>query len=146
MIKLYNEAMGGVDLIDAAVATYRPVVRGEKWYWPHFLNTIGVLMGAAWRIYRETTVENDLSLLTFVRSVVQSYLHVDKILSGPKFISGHSKNPDSVRHTGEHFPRRVQNQRRCQYNKCQKKVRFICVRCDVGLCIESDHFILYHAK
>ena len=96
MIKLYNEAMGGVDLIDAAVATYRPVVRGKKWYWPHFLNTIGVLMGAAWRIYRETTVENDLSLLTFVRSVVQSYLHVDKILSGPKFISGHSKNPDSV--------------------------------------------------
>ena len=146
MIKLYNESMGGVDLIDAAVATYRPVIRGKKWYWPHFLNTIGVLMGAAWRIYRATTVETDLSLLFFVRSVVQSYLHHDKIISGPRFVTGKSNNPDSVRYTGKHYPRRIKEQRRCRYNKCQTKVRFICVRCDVGLCIENDHFILYHEK
>ena len=146
MIKLYNESMGGVDLIDSAIATYRPVIRGKKWYWPHYLNTIGILMGAAWRIYRAVSVEDDLSLLFFVRSVVQSCLHRDKIIAGPKFAIGTSTTPESIRYTDKHYPRRVEKQRRCQFNKCHIKVRFICVRCDVGLCINNDHFINYHEK
>ena len=146
MIKSYNETMGGVDLLDSAVATYRPVIRGKKWYWPHFINTIGVLMGAAWRIYRATTVETDLSLLFFVRSVVQSYLHRDIIISGPQYVQGRSTLPESVRYTGKHYPKRVEKQRRCKYNSCNTKVRFICERCDVGLCIQNDHFKLYHEK
>ena len=147
MIKLYNQSMGGVDLVDAAVATYRPVLCATKWYWLHFLNTISVLMSAAWRIYRTTSTEKDLSLLSFIRSVVQSYLHMDKVAGGPCVSwqkGNNSKKPDAVRCTGNHWPQRVVNQRRCQYCKCHKKVRFICARCDDRLCIENDHFILYH--
>ena len=109
LIKFYNESMGGVDLVDAAVATYRSAICGKKWYWPHFVNTIGVLIGAAWRIYRATSIDKNMPLLSFVRSIVQSYMHVDKIVTGPQFVSGHSKNPDAVRYTGTHYPRRVKN-------------------------------------
>ena len=31
MIKLYNNAMGGVDLTDAVVVTYRIKFKGKKW-------------------------------------------------------------------------------------------------------------------
>ena len=143
LITNYNRSMGGVDLVDSAVATYRPTIRAKKWYWPHFINTVGVLMGASWRIYRATTVEKDLPLLFFLRSVVQSYLHADKLVSGPK-VGNAPKTPDVVKHTGEHWPWRLEKQRRCQYNNCGRKVRFECVRCDKGLCIEDDHFRLYH--
>ena len=143
LIMNYNRSMGGVDLVDSAVATYHPTIHAKKWYWPHFINTVGVLMGASWRIYRATTVEKDLPLLFFLRPVVQSYLHADKLVSGPK-VGNAPKTPDVVKHTGEHWPWRLEKQRRCQYNNCGRKVRFECVRCDKGLCIEDDHFRLYH--
>ena len=55
LIKLYNEAVGGADLVNAAVATYRIKIKGKKWWWLHFSNTLGILMGAAWRIYNIPT-------------------------------------------------------------------------------------------
>ena len=55
LIKLYNEAVGGADLVNAAVATYRIKIKRKKWWWLHFSNTLGILMGAAWRIYNIPT-------------------------------------------------------------------------------------------
>ena len=37
LIKLYYNAMGRVDLIDAAVATYRIKFKGKKWQCAHFI-------------------------------------------------------------------------------------------------------------
>ena len=39
--------MGGVDLLDNAVATYRINIKGKKWWWPHFTNCLGKLMAEA---------------------------------------------------------------------------------------------------
>ena len=50
-IKIYNDAMGGVDLLDNAVATYRINIKRKKWWWPHFTNCLGVLMTGAWKVY-----------------------------------------------------------------------------------------------
>ena len=55
LIKLYNEAVGGADLVNAAVATYRIKIKGKKWWWLHFSNTLRIFMGAAWRIYNIPT-------------------------------------------------------------------------------------------
>ena len=60
LIKVYNSAMGGVDLLDSAVGIYRTKIKEKKWWWPHFTNTLGVLMGAAWRIYHATNSDSDL--------------------------------------------------------------------------------------
>ena len=70
--------MGGVDLLDNAVATYQIHIKGKKPWWPHFTNCLGILMAGAWKVYRIANSENiDRSLLEFVQSVIQSYLHVD---------------------------------------------------------------------
>ena len=62
LIRLYKEAMGGVGLLDASVAMYRIHIKGKKGWWQHFVVLI---------TYKKT--------FYFVRFVVQSYLHVDKI-------------------------------------------------------------------
>ena len=59
MIKLYNNAMGRIDLIDAAIATYRIKFKGKKWWWAHFTNTLGVIMGVAWGIFCVTNQDED---------------------------------------------------------------------------------------
>ena len=84
LIKVYNSAMGGVDLLDSAVGTYRTKIKGKKWWWPHFTNTLGILMGAAWNMYCVINADADQLLLAFIRCVVQSsYLHIDEIVPGP---------------------------------------------------------------
>ena len=85
LIKVYSSVMGRVDLLDLAVGTYHTKIKGKKCWWPHFTNTLGILKGAAWNIYRVINPDADQSLLAFIRSVVQSYLHVDEIVPGPSF-------------------------------------------------------------
>ena len=143
LIKFYNEAMGGVDLVESAVATCRIKIKGKKWWWPHFTNTLGVPMGAAWRIYRATNPDENAILLYFVRSVVQSYLHVDRITKAPTTDFWKTKKlvDDSTRLTGRsHWPAHIEKQRRCQYPSCSSKVRTICKECYVALYIKGDGF------
>ena len=59
MMKLHNNAMGRVDLIDAAVATQRIKFKGKKWWWAHFTNTLDVITGAAWRTFCVTNQDED---------------------------------------------------------------------------------------
>ena len=44
----------------------------------------GEEVGAAWVIYWVTNLDEDQSLVFFVQSVVQSYLHLDAITTGKK--------------------------------------------------------------
>ena len=39
--------MGGVDLLDNAVATFQINIKGKKWWWPHFTDCPGKLMAGA---------------------------------------------------------------------------------------------------
>ena len=48
LISDYNKHMGGVDLLDNFVATYRIKVRGKKWWFPVFSNFIDVAKTNAW--------------------------------------------------------------------------------------------------
>ena len=85
LILVYNSAIGGVDPLDSAVGTYRTKIKRKKWWWSHFTNTLSILMGAASNIYHVINPDADQSLLAFIRSVVQSYLHIDDIVPGPSF-------------------------------------------------------------
>ena len=67
-IKIYNDAMGGVDLLDNAVAAYRLNIKGRKWWWPQFTNCLGILIAGAWKVYQiKNSENNESSLLEFVK-------------------------------------------------------------------------------
>jgi DNA excision repair protein ERCC-6 len=52
MIPLYNESMGGVDLLDGGEKRYAITTRVKKWYWPCYTWFLNVSMVQAWRLYR----------------------------------------------------------------------------------------------
>ena len=138
--------MGGVDLLDAAVGTYRTKIKGKKWWWPHFTNTLGILMGAAWNIYHVINPDADQSLLAFIKSVVQSYLHVDEIVPGPSFWKTKVVGYDSNRLTGHsHWPTTREKQQRCALPGCLGRVCCFCEECNVALCIK-EHFKTFHTR
>ncbi|KAG8190281.1 hypothetical protein JTE90_025794 [Oedothorax gibbosus] len=43
----YNKNMGGVDLLDRFLSSYRPKIKGKKWWWPFFTNTLNMAVVAA---------------------------------------------------------------------------------------------------
>ena len=68
LIHLYNKGMGGVDLMDRLLSSYRPMIRGKKWYWPLFINALNITIVAAWRAHCAIE-ETPLSHLNFRREV-----------------------------------------------------------------------------
>ena len=143
LLKLYNQIMGGVDMVDGAVAAYRIKVKGKKWWWPHFTNMISVLIAASWRIYKALNPDEDQTLLTFVRSVVLSNMHRDRIK--PQFWKTKAVVMQAEKASGNHWPNVRPNQRRCARKECKSRPRTYCEVCQVALCIEGC-FKKYHQE
>ncbi|KFM75498.1 PiggyBac transposable element-derived protein 3, partial [Stegodyphus mimosarum] len=51
LIKMYNEGMGGVDLLDRLLGSYRPTFRSKKWYWNLFSNALNMAVVAGWILH-----------------------------------------------------------------------------------------------
>jgi hypothetical protein len=60
----YNNAMGGVDLLDQAVNNYRVTMQGKKWWWPLWTHMLNV-----------SVVNNNakVDLLQFIREITRYY-------------------------------------------------------------------------
>ncbi|KAL3217213.1 hypothetical protein MRX96_006114 [Rhipicephalus microplus] len=71
IVGIYNECMGGVDLMDMLVALYRIHVRSKKWYRRLFFYLLDVAVVNCWLLYhRDATVasmpcKHQMTLLTF---------------------------------------------------------------------------------
>ncbi|XP_017467021.1 PREDICTED: piggyBac transposable element-derived protein 2-like [Rhagoletis zephyria] len=51
LIHDHNQHMGGVDLHDNAVANYRIGIRGKKWWWPLWTNSVNSTTVNPWKIH-----------------------------------------------------------------------------------------------
>jgi len=71
IIHQYNIGMGGVDVMDRLLSSYRPMLRGMKWWWPLFLNVISLCVVAAWKVYHNLHGA-DMDHLSFRRDIVMS--------------------------------------------------------------------------
>ena len=67
--------MGGVDLNDQAVSTYRIHIKGKKWWWVLFTHMLNVCMTNAWKLQQIVAGENEkLNQLQFTRYITRHYL------------------------------------------------------------------------
>ena len=138
---MYNNATDRVDLIDAAVATYRIKFKGKEWWWAHFTNILVVIMRAVWRIFCVTNQSKDQSLLYFLHSAVQSYWNMDKISAAPAphYWKTKKKVDNNILLTV-----RITGQTLLRANNIvsfrHAKVRTVCETCDVALCIKDAHY------
>lgn len=143
LINSYNKGMGGVDLMDRLSETYRPTIRGKKWYWPLFVNLINVVMIAAWRIHCQVEPAK-LSHLEFRRHVTLCLLKVD--IAHPPRPSSTAALPGEVRYDGINHMLGTTTQGRCKV--CQKNTKNMCKKCGVRLHTERGKqcFEMYHSK
>jgi hypothetical protein len=71
VITIYNQFMGGVDLLDSLLALYRIPVRSKKWYHRLVFHFLDVMLVQAWLLYRRDADssgilrKNQLPLLQF---------------------------------------------------------------------------------
>ena len=103
-------------------------------------------MGAAWNIFRDINQDADQSLLAFMRSMVQSNLHVNEIVPGSSFSKTKVVVHNSNQLTGRsHWPTTRQKQRRCDPRGCSSQVRTFCEECNDALCIK-ENFKTFHTR
>ncbi|KRX31629.1 hypothetical protein T06_3467 [Trichinella sp. T6] len=69
--------MGGVDVMDKVLSSYRPKFRSRKWWWNLFSHALNMAVVAAWKLHVELhTATNDrLSHLQFRREITIHLLH-----------------------------------------------------------------------
>ena len=130
MIRSYNKGMGGVDLMDRLLSSYRPKIRGKEWHWPLFANYLNLTVVAAWRLHCEVA-EQPVTHLDFRRRIticllmqttalrVQSRCGMTAMLTNEVWFDGFGHNKAST------------TQGRCKV--CKKNARYICVKCKVRL-------------
>ena len=144
LIKQYNEGMGGVDLMDRLLGSYRPRILGKKWYWSLFLNALNTSVVAAWRIHTKFA-DNNLSHLDF-RSEVSLCL-LKSVPSRTSFKRPRmSSFPDDVRFDGfDHYKAKTTTGR-CKV--CKKNTNYQCTKCLVRLHYDraTTCSVTYHTK
>lgn len=147
LIGVYNQHMGGTDLMDAHINNYRIGIRGKKWWWPIFTWLIDATINNAWILMRKNG--RQIPQLDFRRELAQTYLqkYQNPPKAGGRPSTGKSggRTVSGVRFDGiNHFPKSQEKRRRCAGDDCKTVGRVICVKCDVGLCLNC--FEDYHKK
>ena len=51
-VSVYNKHMGAVDMLNSNVGVYRLDVRGKKWYWSLYINTVDIFKSAAFKSFK----------------------------------------------------------------------------------------------
>ncbi|XP_050330016.1 piggyBac transposable element-derived protein 3-like [Bactrocera neohumeralis] len=77
----YNKGMGGVDLHDNAIQNYRVNIRGKRWYWPLWINTVNSSTVNARKLHclvAKYKNEKPMSQKQFKSSVTESLLLTDE--------------------------------------------------------------------
>ena len=145
LIKQYNLGMGGADVMDRLLGTYRPMIRGKKWYWPLVINAINVSVVAAWRIHCNAVV-SPMNHLEFRREIAICLLK-SPMEEQTKVTGGTLPSlPKDIRFDQINHYKITTTQGRCKI--CQKNTRYKCQKCNVQL--HSDKgavcFDLYHGN
>lgn len=131
----YNKGMGGVDLHDNAIQNYRVNIRGKKWYWPLWINTLNSSTVNAWKLHclvAKYKNEKPMSQKQFKLSVTESLLLTDDKEALEVDEDLEFQRPRNLPNVvGEHLiVRQPQGKcRRCQLKGCGKPTVWICEKC-----------------
>ena len=146
-VKIYNAHKGGVDLLEQSASNYAISIKSNKWYWAIYNWFLQIQMVQAWRLYKKVMGKN-ISLLDFVRDVVEITitLHGFRVCQRPVPMVYSQVNKDVIRKDrGFHLVVKTTKSNTCALcstKQKQKRTRFRCQRCNVGL--HPECFELYH--
>ena len=120
-----------VEVLDCLLGSYRPDIRGKKWYWPLFLNALYVAIVAAWQTHCHVEVSR-ISHLDFCQEITLCLLKSSKVCKA-NGVGDISDLPNDIRFDGIGHMRQSITQGRYKY---VRKLHFMCLKC--GACMHSD--------
>jgi hypothetical protein len=137
MIANYTAGMGGVDLMDRLLGSYRPQIKGKKWWWPLFLNAINMGVVAAWRLHCAIHDKDKVEHIEFRRQVVLGLIGTTnrERLGGPTAAVNEDLRCDGHKHYLAST-----SQGRCAY--CGSNTRKMCAKCQKRL--HESCFMAFH--
>ena len=137
-----NKQMGGVDLFDQFVSTYRVCIRSKKWWWPFFAWAVNASMANTWNLFH-TVQKQKIGMLEFQREVGMTILtsfgryEPAKSLAFPRNVASNvkldTKNHILVKGTSKY----------CRCKHCGGRLIYLCQKCNVAL--HPDCFKDYHS-
>lgn len=66
-------------MLDSNVGVYRLDVRGKKWYWSFYINTVDIFKSAAFKSFKLVHPDDQMDLLAFTRCTVSYYSNAAKL-------------------------------------------------------------------
>ena len=134
-IEMYNDFMGGVDLSDQRVSTYRRHVKSLTWYLQVFFHITHLSCEQAYLLHRELHPESKKSQLNFFLELI------DGLVAGRTFVkkAGRSSSappPTDVRFNRnlEHAPFKHDTQSKCVVHSRRVDTVYGCNVCKVRMC------------
>ncbi|KAL7396481.1 hypothetical protein ABVT39_006460 [Epinephelus coioides] len=161
VVKLYNEAMGGVDLLDQLVSLYRTEIRSKKWTLRMITHAFDMAVVNSWLEYRlDAKTANIQSkdiqdLLHFKMNVAQCLVRVHKTVAAKRGRPSMSPEPQHVPQRPvrtpfqdvrplpevqydmvDHMPNYDEKKEatRCKMPNCTGKTHVFCDKCNIHLC------------
>ena len=136
----YNKGMGGVDLLDMLLGSYRPNLCSKKWWWPLFSNALNIAVVAAFKIHKKACVDQ-LSHLDFRTEVAEVMVRANHEAQRVRLGVPTASVPGQIRLDGVNHTLVPTSQGRCIY--CKSNTRLKCSKCDKRLhkkvCHEMCH-------
>ena len=125
LISMYNRGMGGVDVCDRMLSSYRPRLRSKKWWWNIFSHVLNLSVVAAYKFYKYVNPTTKVQHKEFRREIARTLIKIQKVRErqgGPS-----APPPKAIRYDNvNHFLESTAQGRCCV---CQKNTRLQCIKC-----------------
>jgi len=167
IISVYNQKMGGVDLIGKFVSQYRICIRSRKWTLRVIFHLVDLAICNSWVEYKKRCIDcgrlkkEIMDLMSFRDEVCDGLLMANKSIcfSEDNLNTSTSSRaacvpparatscPSTAVRLDEHahWPQLLdqKNASRCANPLCHKKSKFACMKCKKVLCIKQDSNCFY---
>lgn len=172
IVQEYNHSMGGVDLLDQLISTYRIFIRSRKWTLRVAMHLIDFALANSWIEYKTDCERNNvpakqiLPLLEFRTHVAESLIKWGKNVRinkrgrpssspSPREFPIPRRKPTEVRPLQEiqkdhvdHLPHfdTKKEATRCKLTGCKGRSHIFCNKCQVHLCLVRNRncFVDFH--
>ena len=130
VISEYTKGMGGANLLDMLLGSYRPNLHSKKWWWPLFSNALNIAVVAGFKIHKNVYTDQ-LSHLDFCDEVAEVIVRANHEAQRVRLGGPTASVPDKIRLDGINHTLVPASQDRCIY--CKSITRLMCSKCDERL-------------